>query len=47
MPHVAVIDAMVILERDGRVLLAEGSGADRLLNLPYAKSIPVCLPSSS
>lgn len=42
-PHTAVIDAMVILERDGYILLAERAGtgyADGLLNLPSGKVDP-------
>ncbi|GHF33470.1 putative 8-oxo-dGTP diphosphatase [Streptomyces mashuensis] len=43
MPHTTVIDAMVILKRDGHILLAERAGtgyADGLLNLPSGKVDP-------
>jgi 8-oxo-dGTP pyrophosphatase MutT (NUDIX family) len=42
-PHTVVVDVMLILVRDGRVLLAERSGtgyADGALNLPSGKLDP-------
>jgi 8-oxo-dGTP diphosphatase len=43
MPHTVVVDVMLILERDGHVLLAERQGtgyADGALNLPSGKLDP-------